>query len=64
MQQIRYKMLSLQRGIDKTIGTPLINILSLSKKQKNVVPNKVLFTILPDGGSLVEIGYRYLEWVK
>jgi len=46
MQQIKYKMLSLQREIDKTIGTPLINILSLSKKQKNVVPNKVLFTKL------------------
>ena len=39
-------MLSLQRGIDKTIGTPLINILSLSKKQKNIVPNKILFTKL------------------
>ena len=37
-------MLSLQRGIDKTIGIPLINILSLSKRQKNVIPQDILFT--------------------
>jgi len=46
MQQIRYKMLSLQRGIDKTIGTPLINTLSLLKRRRKAVPEEVLFTKL------------------
>jgi len=25
----------------------------------DAIENKVLFSVLPDGGSLVEIGYRY-----
>jgi len=39
-------MLSLQRGIDKTIGTTIINILSLSKQQNNVILEEVLFVKL------------------
>ena len=39
-------MLSLQRGIDKTIGTTIINILSLSKQQNNAIPEEVLFVKL------------------
>ncbi len=39
-------MLSLQRGIDKLIGTLLVNTLSLLKRQKKAVPEEVLFVKL------------------
>jgi|TARA_Y100000310_G_C20690545_1_gene821897 heptosyltransferase-2 len=39
-------MISLQREIDKTIGTAIINILSLSKQQNNAIPEEILFVKL------------------
>lgn len=39
-------MLSLQRKIDKIVGTPLVNTLSLLKRQKKAVPEDVLFVKL------------------